>query len=124
MTLTVEPIVHQRALQRLTTQPTVSNYLKERAARQQCLIANGGVPCTCGPVPAAPSSAVPQPRVPHPHLSQAERLKALEAKAEAIERNTTSDCITLMEEAKVALAKKPLNVITDLKNKLLAWVGR
>jgi hypothetical protein len=47
MTPTVEPVVHQRALARLTTQPTASNYLKERAARQQCLIANNGVPCTC-----------------------------------------------------------------------------
>ena len=124
MTIPVEPIVHQRSLARLTTHPTASNYLKEKAARAQCLIANQGKPCTCGPVPAEPEPAVKLPRVPHPALSQAQRLAAKALKAEAIERNTKSDCITLMEEAKVALAKKPLNVITDLKNKLLAWVGR
>ena len=118
MTPTVEPIVHHRALARLKDNQSLSNRLKEKSARAQCQIANGGKPCDCGPVPMPPGPIVRPPKPVVPYVSRAQQRidRALH-----IEQQSTSDCITLMEEAKACLTKEgqPLGLLNDLKSNML-----
>ena len=122
VTTTVEPIVHHRALARLKDNQSQSNRLKEKSARAQCQIANGGVPCDCGPVPAPPGPIVKPPKPVVPYVSRAQQRidRALH-----IEQQSTNDCITLMEEAKACLTKEgqPLAALEDLKSNMVRLLG-
>ena len=116
----VEPIVHHRALARLKDNQSQSNRLKEKAARQQCIMQQGR--CDCGPVPVPPGPIVKPPKPVVPYVSRAQQRidRALH-----IEQQSTNDCITLMEEAKACLTKEgqPLAALEDLKSNMVRLLG-